>query len=309
MRARLPDTAGDLDRGCARIGYEVYEATEGGPDVPTLVLVPTWLLATARIWKAQIPYLPRHPEHGAVLAAETGGRPVIFEGNGHGVMGREPVRVNLLIREFVESVHPSAGAGITAPFTRARARPRHRPGDGVRHRGTRLPRHRGWLGLGRRHVPDLRMVVVTGPRIDPDSLPTHEGLDVRAFVPQLYRHLAACDLALVQGGLTTGMELTATRRPFLYFPLGHHLVQSFHVHHRLRRYRAGRRVDFASTDPDGIAEAIATELSRPVDYRTDESDGAARGRPRGRARLSPASTPGGSSWPNHLTSPHSPAGH
>lgn len=163
--------------------------------------------------------------------------------------------------------------------------------------------------MARRHVPDLRMVVVTGPRIDPDSLPTHEGLDVRAFVPQLYRHLAACDLALVQGGLTTGMELTATRRPFLYFPLGHHLVQSFHVHHRLRRYRAGRRVDFASTDPDGIAEAIATELSRPVDYRTDESDGAARGRPRGRARLSPASTPGGSSWPNHLTSPHSPAGH
>jgi UDP:flavonoid glycosyltransferase YjiC (YdhE family) len=65
----------------------------------------------------------------------------------------------------------------------------------------------------KRRVPALRMVVVTGPRIDPASLPTHDGLEVRAFVPQLYRHLAACDLAVVQGGLTTCMELTANRPP------------------------------------------------------------------------------------------------
>ena len=128
----------------------------------------------------------------------------------------------------------------------------------------------------RAHVPDLRMVVVTGPRIDPDTLPAHEGLDVRTYVPDLYRHLAACDLAVVQGGLTTSMELTATRRPFLYFPLGHHFEQAFHVHHRLQRHRAGRRMDLASTDPDGIAEAMTRELSRPVDYRTVEGDGAAR---------------------------------
>ena len=60
----------------------------------------------------------------------------------------------------------------------------------------------------------------------------------------LYRHLAACDLAIVQGGLTTAMELTANRRPFLYFPLRHHFEQNFHVRHRLERYRAGRRMDF-----------------------------------------------------------------
>jgi UDP-N-acetylglucosamine:LPS N-acetylglucosamine transferase len=60
------------------------------------------------------------------------------------------------------------------------------------------------------------MVVVTGPRIDLETLPEHESLEVRGFIPQLYRHLAVCDLAVVQGGLTTCMELTATRRPFLY---------------------------------------------------------------------------------------------
>src|ERR671934_1624193 len=80
-------------------------------------------------------------------------------------------------------------------------------------------------------VPGLHMVVVAGPRIDPDSLPRHDGLEVRAYVDDLYRHLAACDLAVVQGGLTTAMELTANRRPFLYFPLRHHFEQNFPVRH------------------------------------------------------------------------------
>src|SRR5205085_12173040 len=56
-------------------------------------------------------------------------------------------------------------------------------------------------------VPELRMIVVAGPRIDPLSLPAAEGLEVRSYVHDLYRHLAACDLAVVQGGLTTAMEL------------------------------------------------------------------------------------------------------
>jgi pimeloyl-ACP methyl ester carboxylesterase/predicted glycosyltransferase len=128
----------------------------------------------------------------------------------------------------------------------------------------------------KRRVPALRMVVVTGPRIDPGTLPQHEGLEVRAYVHQLYRHLAACDLAVVQGGLTTCMELTANRRPFLYFPLAHHFEQNFHVAHRLNRHRAGRRMDYATATPEVIADAIAAELGRPVDYRPVETDGAAR---------------------------------
>jgi predicted glycosyltransferase len=125
-------------------------------------------------------------------------------------------------------------------------------------------------------VPALRMVVVAGPRIDPSTLPGHEGLDIRSFVPQLYRHLAACDLAVVQGGLTTGMELTANRRPFLYFSLRHHFEQNFHVRHRLDRYNAGRPMDFETAMPDVIAKAIAEEIGREVHYWPVETDGAAR---------------------------------
>jgi len=123
-------------------------------------------------------------------------------------------------------------------------------------------------------VPALRMVVVTGPRIDPATFPKHQGLEVRGFVPELYRHLAACDLAVVQGGLTTCMELTATRRPFLYVPLRHHFEQNFHVRHRLEQYGAGRLLDFDVATPQRIAEMIAQEIGRQVDYRPVEHDGA-----------------------------------
>jgi predicted glycosyltransferase len=120
------------------------------------------------------------------------------------------------------------------------------------------------------------MVVVAGPRIDAATLPQHEGLEVRAYVHELYRHLAACDLAVVQGGLTTSMELTANQRPFLYFPLRHHFEQNFHVRHRLGRYGAGRAMDFEDATADTIAEAIAEEIGRPVGYRPVEHDGAER---------------------------------
>jgi pimeloyl-ACP methyl ester carboxylesterase/predicted glycosyltransferase len=125
-------------------------------------------------------------------------------------------------------------------------------------------------------VPDLRMIVVCGPRIDPESLPAAPGLEVVTYVHDLYRHLAACDLAVVQGGLTTSMELTAGRRPFLYFPLRHHFEQNFHVRHRLERYGAGRRMDFDESTADVIAAAISEEIGREVDYRPVETDGASR---------------------------------
>ena len=128
----------------------------------------------------------------------------------------------------------------------------------------------------RRLVPDLEIVLVTGPRIDPASLPTVPGVHVVGYVPDLYRHLAACDVAVVQGGLTTCMELTALRKPFVYVPLRHHFEQTFHVRHRLDRYEAGRFLDYEDAlDPDKLADAIAKECTREVTYRPVQSDGAA----------------------------------
>jgi pimeloyl-ACP methyl ester carboxylesterase/predicted glycosyltransferase len=129
----------------------------------------------------------------------------------------------------------------------------------------------------RRAVPGLRMVAVAGPRIDPASLPASDGLEVLGYVDGLYRMLAACDLAVVQGGLSTTMELTALGRPFLYVPLRHHFEQSLVVPHRLGRYGGGRRLDYEeAADADGVAQAIAEEIGRTVEYRPVETDGAAR---------------------------------
>ncbi len=128
----------------------------------------------------------------------------------------------------------------------------------------------------KRLVLELRMVVVAGPRIDPEPLPRHEGMEVRAYVDKLYRHLAACDRAVAQGGLTTTMELTANNRPFLYFPLRHHFEQNFHVRHRLQRYGAGRCMDFDASTPEVIAWAIAEEIGREPAYREVDPGAAAR---------------------------------
>jgi predicted glycosyltransferase len=125
-------------------------------------------------------------------------------------------------------------------------------------------------------VSGLRMHVVTGPRLEPGAFPAPAGVEVLGFLPDLDLHHAACDAAIVQGGLATTMELTANRRPFLYFPLRHHFEQQVHVRHRLDRHRAGRAMDYAAADPDTIADALVTELEREIDYVPVPSDGAAK---------------------------------
>ena len=55
------------------------------------------------------------------------------------------------------------------------------------------------------------------------------------------------------------------------------IEQTFHVAHRLRRHRAGRCLDWDTSDRDVIASAIAEELRRTPDYLAVETDGATRG--------------------------------
>jgi pimeloyl-ACP methyl ester carboxylesterase/predicted glycosyltransferase len=127
-----------------------------------------------------------------------------------------------------------------------------------------------------RQVPGLRMIVVAGPRIDPASLSAPPGVEVHPFLPDLHRRLAACDIALVQGGLTTTMELTAAGRPFIYVPLDNHFEQNFHVRKRLANYGAGTCVPWRDATPDHLAELIARDIGTTPAYRPVESGGAAR---------------------------------
>lgn len=131
--------------------------------------------------------------------------------------------------------------------------------------------------LVRRAIPELHFLIVTGPRIDASTLPRLRGVRIRGFVPDLADYLAACDIAVVQGGLTTCMELTAAGTPFVYIPLEHHFEQNFHVHHRLDRYGGGRRMHYAeAADPDLLAKIIADELVSERQPLPVETDGAQR---------------------------------
>ncbi|MET0448350.1 MAG: alpha/beta fold hydrolase [Aeromicrobium sp.] len=131
--------------------------------------------------------------------------------------------------------------------------------------------------VARRAMPELRFLVVCGPRIDPASLPRRAGVQVLGYVPRLADHLAACDLAVVQGGLSTCMELAAAGTPFVYVPLRHHFEQTFHVRHRLERYRAGQHLDYEQAcDPEVLARTMIATLAAGSTARPVETDGAAR---------------------------------
>ena len=128
----------------------------------------------------------------------------------------------------------------------------------------------------KRQVPELRLVLVAGPRLPREAFPELPGLEVRPYVHNLFEHLACSDLALVQGGLSTCMELVATRRPFLSFPLERHFEQCIHVRHRLNNYCADCAVHFKDLSPDELAERALRAMHEPVSYKPVETDGAAR---------------------------------
>jgi hypothetical protein len=125
----------------------------------------------------------------------------------------------------------------------------------------------------RERIPDLQMVLVCGPRLSPDSLDVPDGVEVRGYVPALYEHFAASDLAIVQAGGTTTTELTALRRPFLYFPLENHFEQQFYVTERLNRHQAGIRMQYSLTTPEMLAEMIVSNIGKEVTYLPILTDG------------------------------------
>lgn len=144
--------------------------------------------------------------------------------------------------------------------------------------------------LAATRVPGLRMLVVAGPRIDPNSLDLPAGVKRHGMVDALWRHFAAADLAVVQGGGTTTLELEVLRTPFLYFPVEGHAEQEVTVAGRLARHGAGVRMQHSATTPASLADAIVTHLGEVVSYPAVVADGARRAAARVLERLRPDCT-------------------
>jgi UDP-N-acetylglucosamine:LPS N-acetylglucosamine transferase len=92
----------------------------------------------------------------------------------------------------------------------------------------------------------------------------------------LHEHLAACDVAVVQAGGTTTLELTALRRPFIYFPLENHFEQNVVVAKRLARHRAGVGMRYSATSPERLADKLVELAGSDVTWPPIPSDGANR---------------------------------
>jgi predicted glycosyltransferase len=207
---------------------------------------------------------------------------VVTESFGPGLPGiREWTEQNFEFCGYVQGSVPPTGPERAALRRKLGLHPEHRlcvvTVGGTAVGGSLLRRVLDAVPIMRRAMPELHFLIVTGPRIDPDTMPRHRGVRLRGFVPDLPDYLAACDIAVVQGGLTTCMELTAAGTPFVYVPLEHHFEQNFHVRHRLDRYTAGRPVHYAeAADPDLLAKIIVDEVSAEMRFRPVETDGASR---------------------------------
>lgn len=128
--------------------------------------------------------------------------------------------------------------------------------------------------LLKKEIPDLHMVCVCGELFGHDRPAIPEGVELHSFIPDLYKHYAACDMAVVVGGGTTTTELTALRRPFVFFPLKNQFDQQHYVAERLARHGAGIRMTYDRTTPQSLAAAILTKIGKDVDYPAIPAQGA-----------------------------------
>ena len=128
--------------------------------------------------------------------------------------------------------------------------------------------------LIRKEIPDFEMVMVLGPEVSLNSVKPTDGVKIVGYLPELYKHLAASDLAIVTGGGTITLELTALKKPFLYFPLQNHFEQEIAVADRCKRHNAGTRMDFSKTTPKVLAKEVVKNLGKEVSYATIPVDGA-----------------------------------
>lgn len=124
----------------------------------------------------------------------------------------------------------------------------------------------------KKKIPDIHMLLVCGPRLATDSLDVPQGVAVKGYVPALYEHFAASDLAVVLGGRTSTLELTALRKPFIYFPLEDHFEQA-QVSEMLTQYGAGFKMTFTQTTPELLAEKMISHLGEDVSYKQIPVDG------------------------------------
>ncbi len=110
MRARQPDRSGFVERDGVRVAWQEYGEL-ARPQDPAVLLLPTWCIVPAEVWKLQVPYLARRT------------RVITFDPRGNGASDRP---------EHGSAYQRRADAGRARRAGRDRDRPSRggRPVDG-----------------------------------------------------------------------------------------------------------------------------------------------------------------------------------
>jgi UDP-N-acetylglucosamine:LPS N-acetylglucosamine transferase len=108
----------------------------------------------------------------------------------------------------------------------------------------------------------LELCAEAFPLVRKKSVVVSPEIEVNEYMPNLYEHFAASDLAIVQGGGTSTLELTALRRPFIFFPREGDCEQTLHVAERLRRHKAGIEMHYSKSTPKALSDNIIAHIGK-----------------------------------------------
>ncbi len=125
----------------------------------------------------------------------------------------------------------------------------------------------------KKKLPEICAVFVTGPRLSAKNVNLPAGVEIKGFVPRLYEHFAACDIAIIQGGATSAFELAALQTPFIYFPLEGHCEQA-NVSRILAKRGIGIKMSLSSSTPQLLAEKIISTIGVNTAFPVIPTDGA-----------------------------------
>jgi len=127
--------------------------------------------------------------------------------------------------------------------------------------------------LIKKKLANLQMILVCGPNIPIDSINVPDGVVVKGYIPDLYKHFAASDLVITQCGGSTTTELIALKKNFLYFPLEKHFEQGL-IAERLKKNNIGIEMHFAQVTPQVLAETIVNNIGKEIEYPQIDMNGA-----------------------------------
>lgn len=127
--------------------------------------------------------------------------------------------------------------------------------------------------LIKKKISDLQMILICGPNIPPESISVPNGVKVKGFIPNLYKHFAASDLIVTQCGGSTTTELIALKKNFLYFPLEKHFEQDL-IAERLRKNKIGVEMHFPEVTPQILADTIVSNIGKEIEYPQIDTNGA-----------------------------------